>query len=426
MRAASSGRDQGQVTSPPRRARQAGAPPFDLAGARVVLGVCGGIAAYKVVELARELTQAGAEVRVVMTAAATRFVGAVTFSTLTGHPVASELFPEPPPPEIVHTAIARSADLLVVAPATAAVIAKYARGLPDELLPAILLATRAPVIMAPAMHTEMWENEATRENVSTLAGRGIRFVGPEAGPLAGPDEGIGRLAEISSILEAILEELARSRELEGRRVLVTAGGTCEPIDPVRFMGNRSSGKMGYEIAAEALHRGAKVTLVSGPTHLAAPAGAETVGIETAAQMRQAVLEQAPAADVVIMAAAVADWRPATVHRHKLKRSSGPPEVELEATEDILAELARARRPDQVLVGFCAETEDLEARANEKMVSKSVDIMVGNLVGAEDSGFGLDTTRAILLDREGRIDRLGLLTKRQTARTLLDAVCDRFL
>jgi len=398
----------------------------DLAGKHIVVGVCGGIAAYKAVEVARRLTQAGAEVRVVMTEAATRFVGPLTFSTLTGHPVASDLFGEPAPPEIVHTSLGRWADLVVVAPATADMIARYALGLAGDLLSALLLATRAPVVMAPAMHTEMWENEATSRNVATLRGRGVVFVGPATGDLAGPDQGPGRLAETNDILDAVAAVLARSGQLAGRRVVVSAGGTREPIDPVRFIGNRSSGRMGYEVAAEALRRGAAVTLVTGPTHLSPPPAATVVQVETAAQMWDAVMAASGEADVVVMAAAVADWRPVETAARKLKKGEGPPPLVLEATRDILAGLAERRRNGQVLVGFAAETEDVEARALAKLAAKSVDLVVGNLVGVDDSGFDTDTNRAVLVGRDQRIDHLPLASKRELAGAILDAVTERFL
>ena len=396
---------------------------MDLAGKHIVVGVCGGIAAYKAVEVARRLTQAGAEVRVVMTEAATRFVGPLTFSTLTGHPVASDLFGEPAPPEIVHTSLGRWADLVVVAPATADMIARYALGLAGDLLSALLLATRAPVVMAPAMHTEMWENEATSRNVATLRGRGVVFVGPATGDLAGPDQGPGRLAETNDILDAVAAVLARGGELAGRRVVVSAGGTREPIDPVRYIGNRSSGRMGYEVAAEALRRGAAVTLVTGPTHLSPPPAATVVQVETAAQMWDAVMAASGEADVVVMAAAVADWRPVETAARKLKKGEGPPPLVLEATRDILAGLAERRRNGQVLVGFAAETEDVEARALAKLAAKSVDLVVGNLVGVDDSGFDTDTNRAVLVGRDQRIDHLPLASKRELADRIWDRVAE---
>jgi phosphopantothenoylcysteine decarboxylase/phosphopantothenate--cysteine ligase len=402
------------------------APELGLAGKHIVVGVCGGIAAYKAVEVARRLTQAGAEVRVVMTRAATQFVGPLTFSTLTGHAVASELFPEAAPAEIVHTSLGRWAELVVVAPATADLIARYALGLADDVLTALLLATRATVVLAPAMHTEMWENEATSRNVATLRGRGVVFVGPAAGDLAGPDQGLGRLADPQEILDAVAGELWRRKDLAGRRVLVSAGGTREPIDPVRFIGNRSSGRMGYEVAAEAARRGATVTLVTGPTSLEGPPGADVVRVETAGEMRDALLGAAEGADVVVMAAAVADWRPAGPAGRKLQKGDGPPAITLEPTEDILRALSGRRHTGQVLVGFAAETEDVEGRARAKLVAKGVDLVVGNLVGVDDSGFDTGTNRAVLVDRDQRVDHLPLLSKRELATAILDAVRDRFL
>lgn len=397
----------------------------NVAGKRIVLAVCGGIAAYKVVELARELTQTGADVRVVMTPSATKFVGPITFSTLTANPVLTELFPDPPPADIPHTALGRSADLVVIAPATAKIIAKYAQGISDDLVSALLLATKAPVVMAPAMHSEMWENEATRRNVEVLKARGVRFVGPETGPLAGPDIGVGRLADIDGLLHAIDDELRLTEDLAGYRVLITAGGTQEPIDAVRYIGNRSSGRMGYEIAAEAIRRGAKVTLVSGPTHLQAPSAAEIIRVSTVEEMREAVLASASQTRLVIMAAAVSDWRPVTSASEKLKKKHGPPELLLEATPDILSELGGVKK-DQILVGFAAETEDLQGSALAKLESKNLDMVVANLVGVDDSGFEAETNRALIVDREGRVDNLPLMSKRELARTILDAVSERFL
>jgi len=392
-----------------------------VAGRRLLVGVCGGIAAYKAVELARRLTQAGAEVRVVMTPAATQFVGPLTFSSLTGHPVTTELFADPPPPEIVHTSLARWAEVVLVAPATADTIGRAALGLADDVLSALLLATTAPVVMAPAMHTEMWEHEATTENVKTLRRRGVVVVGPGTGALAGPDSGPGRLAEPEVIIEAVEAVLAASGDLAGVRVLVSAGGTREPIDPVRYIGNRSSGRMGYEVAAAALRRGAAVTLVTAPVAQDPPPGASVVRVETAAEMRDALLGAAEGADVVVMAAAVGDWRPAGPSDHKLKKADGPPQLALEPTADILGALAGARRGGQVLVGFAAETEDVEAGARAKLSGKGVDLVVGNLVGVDDSGFGTGTNRAVIVDRAGRVEDLGLVSKQDLAEVILDAV-----
>lgn len=396
-----------------------------VSGRRILLGVCGGIAAYKVVEVARELTRNGADVRVVMTPSAREFVGPITFSTLTGNPVTTELFPEDSPSEIPHTSLARSADLIVVAPATAKTMAKYASGATDDLISTLLLSFKGRIIMAPAMHTEMWENEATQGNVAVLSGRGVRFVGPTSGALAGPDVGIGRLAEPSQILQAIEEELARAASLDGRKVVVTAGGTREPVDGVRYIGNRSSGKMGFALADEALARGAKVVLVTGPTHLPGPQRAEVIEVETAEQMRTETLSASEGADVVIMAAAVSDWRPKQATASKLKKSQGPPKIELEATPDILVELAQ-RKTDQVLVGFSAETEDLEANAAKKLKEKSVDMIVGNLVGGTEGGFDVDTNAGIIITSGGEVIDVPKTSKLLFARKILDVVSDTYL
>lgn len=395
---------------------------MDLAsvqGRKIALAVCGGIAAYKVVEVARRLTKAGADVHVVMTPSATNFVGPITFSTLTGNPIRTELFPETAPTEIPHTDLGRTADLIVVAPATANIISRHAQGMSVDLMSALLLSSRAPILMAPAMHSEMWENPSTQENVKTLMRRGIRFVGPVSGELAGPDSGMGRLADVEDILVAIVEECAVVTSLEGVRLLVTAGGTQEPIDPVRYIGNRSSGLMGIELCSEALRRGAKVTLIVAPTHLPLPDAAEVVAVTTAAEMHRAVISAAADCQVVIMNAAVADWAPETVD-HKLKKSSGPPSVKFEPTPDILAELGKIRQVGQVLVGFCAETEDLVANARSKLVSKGADLIVGNLVGVSDSGFDVTTNRAVIVDPE-RTEEYPLMSKRELARTILDRV-----
>lgn len=400
--------------------------PSNVAGKVIGLGVCGGIAAYKVVELARELTQAGADVRVVMTPAATEFVGAITFSTLTGNPVRTELFPKEAPSQIPHTDLGRTADLIVIAPATAKTMAKFARGISDDLMSALLLSARGPIVMAPAMHTEMWENEATQENVQTLKARGVRFVGPDSGPLAGPDVGVGRLTEVTNILAAIDEELARTEDLTDVRVLVTAGGTQEPIDAVRFLGNRSSGTMGFALAAEAIRRGAKVTLISGPTHLVPPSAAEFVSVATAAEMQQAVMDVADDARVIIMNAAVSDWRPVKNWGEKLKKADGPPLIELEPTTDILVDLASRRREEQVIVGFAAETQDLKRHALEKVGKKGADLIVANLVGTEDSGFGVQTNRALLAFQGGEVRELPIMSKRELAGLILDQVKERFL
>lgn len=397
----------------------------NLAGSRIALGVCGGIAAYKVAGLARELTQAGADVRVVMTPSALNFVGPITFSTLTGNPVRTELFPDAAPTEIPHTDLGRTSDLILIAPATAKTIAKLAQGVSDDLISALLLSAACPVVMAPAMHSEMWQNEATQQNVEVLVARGVRMVGPAVGALAGPEAGVGRMAEAADILEAADEELGRRVELAGCPVVITAAGTREPIDAMRFIGNASSGMMGYELAFEAVRRSAQVTLITGPTHLTPPDAATVIRVTTASEMRDAVLKAVASASVLVMAAAVSDWRSVHVSKEKLKKSEGPPRLELEATPDILAEVGAARREGRlpelrVLVGYCAETGNLEEAAAKKLKRKSLDLAVANLVGAEDSGVGLRNLRALILDREGNRQDLGLVSKKLLARRVLDA------
>ncbi|MDA8039734.1 MAG: bifunctional phosphopantothenoylcysteine decarboxylase/phosphopantothenate--cysteine ligase CoaBC [Actinomycetota bacterium] len=405
-----------------------------LRGARIVLGVSGGIAAYKAIELCRQLVDAGAHVSPVLTKGALRFVGAATFSALASEPAETSLFGGAHP--IPHTRLGQGADLVVVAPATARVLGSYAAGISSDLLGATLLATRAPVLVCPAMHTEMWQHPAVQENVATLRRRGVHILEPLAGRLAGGDAGVGRLQEP----EAVVAEAARllaaratavSRDdYAGRRVLVAAGGTREPIDPVRFIANRSSGKQGYAIARAAAKRGATVTLVT-TVALDPPPGAEVLEVETAAEMAEAVLSRAPSQDVVVMAAAVADFRPAAAAPFKLRKSDGPPELVLEPTPDILAELGRARRAQvgkggfaPVLVGFAAETEDLVERAGEKLRSKGVDLVVGNDVAAEGAGFAHDTNAVTIVSASGRVD-VPLASKREVAEAVLDAAARFF-
>jgi phosphopantothenoylcysteine decarboxylase / phosphopantothenate---cysteine ligase len=398
---------------------------MSLQGKRVILCVTGGIAAYKVVYVARGLTEAGADVRVVMTRSAQRFVGAQTFAALTGHPVSSDLFG--PGPEVPHVELARGADLILVAPATANSVAKMAHGISDDLFSATLLTATCPVLIAPAMHTEMWEHPATAANVRVLMERGVELVGPVSGPLSSGDEGSGRLSEPEDIVEAAARVLARSLQLEGRRLVVTAGGTQEPIDPVRFIGNRSSGLMGIEIAAEASRRGGKVTLVVGPTQVPIPPGVDLVAVRTAQQMRDAVFDLVADADVVIKAAAVADWQAQHHADLKLKKAEGPPAIRLVPTPDILAELGSTpsvRKPGSVLVGFAAETEPDATRLAElaegKRRSKGADLIVANDVSSQDSGFEVPTNRAVIASSRGVHD-VGLVTKKDLARALLDEV-----
>jgi phosphopantothenoylcysteine decarboxylase / phosphopantothenate---cysteine ligase len=391
-----------------------------LAGRTVLLGVSGGIAAYKVVNVARHLVAAGADVQVVMTASAARFVGPDTFAALTGHPVHSSLWEEPG--TVLHVDLAHAADVALVAPATANSIAKLAHGMADDLLSATLLEAVCPLVIAPAMHSGMWEHPATRGNVAILEERGVRFVGPVSGPLAHGDEGVGRLAEASDIVEAVASAVTKGGDLAGRTLLITAGPTHEPLDPVRFIGNRSSGKMGLAIAAEALGRGARVQLVLGPGTPAPPAGVHPVHVTTAEEMRAAVLSQVEGVDAVVMAAAVADFRPETEAPGKLKKGSGAPQLSLVPTPDILRELGD-RRNGGVLVGFAAETSDLEASGRRKLAEKGLDLIVVNEVGREGTGFGADTNNAMILARDGRDEPLRSWTKRQLAVVICDRVAE---
>ena len=389
-----------------------------LAGRRVLLGVTGGIAAYKSAYLARLLSGAGAEVQVVMTPAAKRFVGADTFAALTHKPVHSELFESTD--VVLHVSLAHDAEVAVVAPATANVLAKLALGLADDLLTSTLLECTCPLVIAPAMHSGMWNHPATRANVLVLEERGVRIVGPGEGALAAGDEGPGRMAEPEEILAAILGVLvSRQQELSGRRVLVTAGPTFEPIDVVRFIGNRSTGRMGFAVATEAAARGAAVTLVAGPVALPDPPGIEVVRIETAEQMAAEVFDRYGATDAVVMAAAVADFRPGSEFHGKIKKDSGPAEISLERTTDILSTLGKCKEK-QVLVGFAAETDDALGEGRRKLAEKNLDIIVANEVGRPGTGFGSDTNRAAILTAGGEDVPLQEWSKA----ALAIAICDR--
>jgi phosphopantothenoylcysteine decarboxylase / phosphopantothenate---cysteine ligase len=394
-----------------------------LAGRRIVLGVSGGIAAYKAVEICRRLVDAGAHVMPVLTTGATRFVGPLTFSALASEPARTSLFEGPEP--IPHTRLGQNCDLVVVAPATARVIGHYAAGISNDLLTATLLATRSPVLVAPAMHTEMWEHPAVQDNLALLRRRGVHVVDPESGRLAGGDVGAGRLAGPARIVAAAIEILSlpisssSGGDLAGRRVLVTAGGTREAIDPVRFIGNRSSGKMGYAVAGAAARRGADVVLVTTVDRPAPPGVTEVIRVESAAEMADAVLARFDDVDVVVMAAAVADFRPKATAAEKIKKAAGPPEIVLEPTVDILAELGR-KKSTQYLVGFAAETERLVEQAAAKMAAKRVDLMVANDVTAPGSGFEVDTNRAVLIAPDGTTRELPQMPKIELA----DAIWDR--
>jgi len=394
------------------------------AAPRVVLGVCGGIAAYKAVEVCRQLVDAGLQVTPVLTEEATRFVGAMTFSALASEPVQRSLWDEASP--IPHTRLGQEADLVVIVPATAHTLARYAAGLSDDLLCATLLATRAPVLVCPAMHTEMWEHASVRENLATLERRGVEIIPPESGRLAGGDSGEGRLADPGVIVARVLERLGRGtrRDLHGVQVVVSAGGTREPLDPVRFITNRSSGKQGHAIAAAAARRGAAVTLVtSSPLVLPADVArlVARIDVETAADMEHAVGAAAEGADVVVMAAAVADFRPKRSTTQKLSKEEGLPELVLEPTPDILAGLAARRRPGQVLVGFAAETHDALERGRRKLVRKGVDLLVVNDVSAPGTGFDHDTNAVVILGAAGSALEIPLTSKDAVANAVLDSV-----
>lgn len=390
-----------------------------LVGRRVVLGVCGGIAAYKAVHLCRLLVDAGAHVSVVMTEGATNFVGETTFSALSSEPVRRSLFSDSGA-AIPHTQLGQNADLVVVAPATARLLSAYAAGYSHDLLTNVLIATRAPVVLAPAMHTEMWEHPAVQDNVSLLERRGVHLVGPASGHLAGGDVGPGRLAEPEEIL-ARVEAVAGGvvRDLEGLRILVTAGGTREPIDPVRYIGNRSSGKQGHALADAAAARGASVTLVTTVDRPVAP-GVERVAVDTAASMHEAVSAIAPSMDVVVMAAAVADFTVGAVAEHKLKKTEGVPSIALEPTVDILAGLGASKPGGQTLVGFAAETRSVAEHGRAKLEAKGADLLVANDVSAPHAGFEHDTNEVLILSRRGE-QGAGPGTKLEIAHAVLDAV-----
>lgn len=392
-----------------------------LAGRRIVLGVCGGIAAYKAVEVCRRLVDDGAHVVPVMTESATRFVGQVTLSALASEPVRTSLWDDGDP--IPHTRLGQSADLVLVAPATARLLAALATGYSHDLLTNTLLATRAPVVVCPAMHTEMWEHPAVRDNVDTLRSRGVVVVEPESGRLAGGDVGAGRLADPESIVSAVERVLGPgARDLAGLRVLVTAGGTREPIDPVRFLGNRSSGRQGHALADEAAARGAEVTIIT-TTSLPVRPGVHVVSVATADEMHRAVGEHASSSDVVVMAAAVADFTPVSPASTKLKKADGVPLVELRPTVDILAELGRTRHEGQTVVGFAAETDEVEQHARSKLESKGADLLVVNDVSAAGVGFEHETNEVRILDRSGDVRHVPLTTKSKVAAAVLDAVLE---
>jgi phosphopantothenoylcysteine decarboxylase/phosphopantothenate--cysteine ligase len=391
-----------------------------LAGKKIVLGVTGSIAAYKAVELLRELVKAGASVKVVLTESAQRFVAPLTFATLSRQEVMTDLFTLDYDAKIRHIAATEGADLLLVAPATANVIGRFARGLADDLLTNLFLASTRPVLLAPAMDADMYRHPAVQENLERLRTWGVRIVGPAEGELASGMWGPGRLAEIQEILKAVTEILQPTNDLAGEVVIVTAGPTHEPIDPVRYLTNRSSGKMGYAIAQEAADRGAQTILVSGPTALTAPRGVEVIQVETALQMRAAVLDHLPKATVVIKAAAVSDYRLSRPSTSKVKKSEKSQTLEPVPNPDILKEIG-AQKGARIVVGFAAETGDLLKQAGGKLKEKNLDLIVVNDIGAEGAGFSHDTNVVSILDLDGGVEELPLLPKRQVARRIIDRV-----
>ncbi len=390
----------------------------------VVLGVSAGIAAYKAVEVCRRLVDQGVHVAPVLTERATRFVGKATFDALGSEPAQLTLWDEAT--VIPHTRLGQRADLVVVVPATADLLARYAGGFADDLLTTTLVATAAPVVVCPAMHTEMWEHPAVQDNLAVLRARGVTVIPPEDGHLAGGDSGSGRLADPAVIVDTVLAMLAGARpgatgDLSGVRLVVSAGGTREPIDPVRFITNRSSGKQGHAVAAAALRRGAEVILVT-TSGQPVPRGATVDRVETAAEMESAVLARAADADVVVMAAAVADFRPKVATDTKLHKADGVPDLVLETTADILAELGRRRRSGQILVGFAAETDAVAERAGAKLAAKGVDLMVANDVSAPGVGFDHDTNAVTILGADGSSEPVALCSKDAVADAILDRVC----
>jgi phosphopantothenoylcysteine decarboxylase/phosphopantothenate--cysteine ligase len=386
----------------------------------IVLGVTGGIACYKAVELVRLLVKTGYRVQVIMTRGAVEFVTPLTFQTISGNPVATETFNLTQESEIGHINLADSADLFVIAPATANVIGKVANGIADDLLTTVLMATQAPVLIAPAMNVHMYENPILQENLRKLRRVGYHVMEPAEGFLACGYEGKGRLPDAEKIAEAIAG-LLKKRDLSGEKLLITAGPSREPLDPVRYISNRSSGKMGYALARAAVRRGAEVTLISGPTALEPPAGARLISVTTASEMRDAVIKEFAQCTAIVMAAAVADYRPTMVADQKMKRGKGPVELRLEPNPDILKELS-GKRDGKLLVGFAAETEELTANAEKKLREKNLDMIIANNVAEVGSGFDGDTNIATILDRTGAKRSLPLMNKDDLA----DCIYDHFL
>ncbi len=386
-----------------------------LANKTVVLGITGSIAAYKAADIASKLTQEDARVEVVMTESANKFIAPLTLRNITGRAVVTDMFDLSSEFSIEHIALAEAADVVVIVPATANIIAKLASGIADDMLSCTVLATRAPVIIAPAMNVNMFQNSVTQDNLAKLKARGFTIVDPEYGRLASGKMGLGRLANVDKIIGTIKQVLGKNGDLAGKRIVVTAGGTQEPIDPVRYVGNRSSGKMGYALAEAARDRGAEVNLITAPTSLPEPAGVEVIPVKTAIQMKEAVAKAVTQADALIMAAAVADYQPKSVAREKIKKESAGLTLELIRTPDILTEV----KGDFLKIGFAAESEDIVANAKQKLEKKQLDLIVANDITDKDSGFGVDTNKVTLISQDGKIESLPLLTKREVADKVLD-------
>ena len=384
----------------------------------IILGITGGIAAYKAADIASKLTQAGARVEVVMTEAATKLITPLTLRTITRRPVVTDMFELASEYSVEHIALAEAADVVLIAPATANTISKLAAGIADNMLGCIVLATKAPVIIAPSMNDIMYQNSVTQENLAKLKSRGFTIIEPEYGRLASGKMGKGRLPETSKIIKVIEQVLGQKKDLDGKRIVVTAGGTREPIDPVRHIGNRSSGKMGYALAEAARDRGAEVTLITAPASLPEPAGVEVIKVRTAAEMKKAVVGAVKKADALLMAAAVADYQPEIIARSKIKKEAAQNlTLKLVKTPDILSEV----KGKFIKVGFAAESENLVANAKKKLKAKQLDLIVANDITQADSGFDVDTNRVILIDKKGKVEELPLMSKREVAEKVLDKV-----
>jgi phosphopantothenoylcysteine decarboxylase/phosphopantothenate--cysteine ligase len=384
----------------------------------IVLGITGGIAAYKAADIASKLTQAGARVEAVMTEAATKLITPLTLRNITHRPVVTDMFEMAPEYSVEHIALAETADVVLIAPATANTISKLAAGIADNMLGCIVLATKAPVIIAPSMNDIMYLNSVTQENLAKLKARGFTIIEPEYGRLASGKMGKGRLPETSKIIDVIERVLGQKKDWDGKRIVVTAGGTREPIDPVRHIGNRSSGKMGYALAEAARDRGAEVTLITAPASLNEPSGVEVIKVKTAAEMKEAVVGAVKKADALLMAAAVADYQPEIIARYKIKKEAAQNlTLKLVKTPDILSEV----KGKFIKVGFAAESENLVANAKKKLKAKQLDLIVANDITKDDSGFDVDTNRVTLIDKKGKTEELPLMSKREAAEKILDRV-----